>query len=374
LVRIGWGKALKRGGLQARRGALRASLLLACSLLVGASSAQPAETRAGARCFRGLSEIYVAKVDGTGEAKLTSKNPADRSPAWSPDSTRIAFERSGKILVMNADGSDKTQLTRDNPPADHSPDWSPDGAKIVFERAGAIFVMNTDGSAKTQLTNETPAGDHSPDWSPDGGRITFARSGDIYVMNADGSGQTNLTLSPGLDDAPAWSPDGAKIAFTSVVAFRQDIYVMNADGTDQTVLSNGYDGYWPAWSPDGVKIAFTFFGPATIIITNLDGSGTTKFRIGGYEPAWSLDGTKIAFALVTSDFGIGAKQCRVPRVVGLRLPTARTRIWRSACLPGRTRYVQSRQPRWRVIRQDPRPGVVRQRGWCVDLVVSRGHK
>jgi hypothetical protein len=32
------------------------------------------------------------------------------------------------------------------------------------------------------------------------------------------------------------------------------------------------------------------------------------------------------------------------------------------------------QPLWRVIGQDPRPGVVRHRGWCVDLVGSRGHK
>jgi Tol biopolymer transport system component len=59
------------------------------------------------------------------------------SPARSPDGRTIACgcERSGNvdIYVMNADVSGRRRLTR-NPWVDADPTWSPDGSRIVFER------------------------------------------------------------------------------------------------------------------------------------------------------------------------------------------------------------------------------------------------
>jgi len=59
---------------------------------------------------------------------------------------------------MNADGSAVTRLTNNSVP-DGTPTWSPDGTKIVFNRLVAppagnqqLFVMNADGSGQTQLT------------------------------------------------------------------------------------------------------------------------------------------------------------------------------------------------------------------------------
>jgi beta-lactam-binding protein with PASTA domain len=63
-------------------------------------------------------------------------------------------------------------------------------------------------------------------------------------------------------------------------------------------------------------------------------------------------------------------RCRVPRVIGLRLPTARTRIRRANCRVGRVRRARSRRV-GRVLRQSPRPGVRRARGTRVNLVVGR---
>jgi glucose/arabinose dehydrogenase len=66
--------------------------------------------------------------------------------------------------------------------------------------------------------------------------------------------------------------------------------------------------------------------------------------------------------------------CRVPRVIGLRLPTARTRIRRASCRVGRIRYRGSQRPRGRVLTQAPRPGARRPAGATVRFTVSRGRR
>ena len=45
---------------------------------------------------------------------------------------KIAFERSGDIWTMNADGSGQVNLTNTSAP-ELDPAWSPDGSKIVFK-------------------------------------------------------------------------------------------------------------------------------------------------------------------------------------------------------------------------------------------------
>jgi hypothetical protein len=63
-------------------------------------------------------------------------------------------------------------------------------------------------------------------------------------------------------------------------------------------------------------------------------------------------------------------RCVVPRVIGLRLAAARTRIRRAHCRVGRVRRARSRLV-GRVIAQRPRPGVRRAAGTPVNLVVGR---
>ena len=65
-----------------------------------------------------------------------------------------------------------------------------------------------------------------------------------------------------------------------------------------------------------------------------------------------------------------AVRCKVPRVVGLRLATARSRIRRANCRVGRVRRARSRRV-GRVLSQSPRAGAVRPRGTKVKLVVGR---
>src|SRR6187551_121747 len=99
------------------------------------------------------------------------------------------------------------RTSRTTPTRTRSPAWSPDGSKIAYgsstgASASEIYAMNADGSGQTNLTND-PADDSSPAWSPDGSQIAFSRfddnvAADVYVMNADGSDQTDLTsVDPG---------------------------------------------------------------------------------------------------------------------------------------------------------------------------------
>ena len=130
------------------------------------------------------------------------------------------------IFVMNADGTNRTNITQ-NPRANNStPSWSPDGNKIAFaafsnvDRVGPwnanldIFVMNADGTNPVRLTEDARF-NWLPSWSPDGKRIAFERAThepdptttDIYVINADGTGLVNLTQTPGVGEGdPSWKP------------------------------------------------------------------------------------------------------------------------------------------------------------------------
>jgi beta-lactam-binding protein with PASTA domain len=60
----------------------------------------------------------------------------------------------------------------------------------------------------------------------------------------------------------------------------------------------------------------------------------------------------------------------VPRVIGMTLNRARNRIRNARCRVGRIRRARSRRV-GRVLRQSPRPGVVRPVGTRVNLVVGR---
>jgi Tol biopolymer transport system component len=219
--------------------------------------------------------------DGSDQVNLTNVTNASvltQSASWSPDGTKLVFERAGSgkdgfDVWVGAPDPATGQLNDQKPLTsgrgnDRQPAWSPDGTRIAFasDRDGdfEIYRIPASGGTIVRLT-DTPADETAPDWAPDSGSLTFVRSSgtgkhaavDVYRMNADGTGPIRLTTDPAVDGAPDWSPDGTLIAFTREMPEGNEIYTMQAQQGEAggvTRLTNNAD---PDFSPDWETVAPT---------------------------------------------------------------------------------------------------------------------
>ena len=237
-------------------------------------------------------EIYSMNMDGSELINLTNNPGDDINPKWSPDGSKISFtsDRDGgvnSVFVMNADGTNQTNIIPAIDVTASQASWHPDGDKLlVIYKAwwtgdfNQIYSITAAGATINRLTDGA-WDDYFPTYSPDGTKIVFSSTRDgnteIYTMNADGSNQTNISNNSDDDYFPSWSPDGTKIKFTSYRDGDSEIYVMDADGSNQINISNNPLGNdtWASWSQDGTQLIFntTRDGDWNIYKMNADGSG-----------------------------------------------------------------------------------------------------
>lgn len=145
-----------------------------------------------------LRQVWTVNANGF----LPTQLREGHSPKWSPDGKLILYTLKDKvsgrvgIWVMNADGSNPTQLTFGIDADDIHPQWSPDGKKIIFASNRGldskkrpnfdIWVMNADGSELTQLTTNGSLDDY-PTWDPTGKYIYFRsnRGGNLEIWRVE---------------------------------------------------------------------------------------------------------------------------------------------------------------------------------------------
>ena len=99
--------------------------------------------------------MAVVNRDGTGFRTLTSDDPWDIAPAWSPDGSTIAFmtkvQGNWDVAVMDPSGGNMRLLTA-TPGDEGPPIWTPDGKALVY-----IFA-NTNHQLVTMRVEKLLAG------------------------------------------------------------------------------------------------------------------------------------------------------------------------------------------------------------------------
>jgi len=150
-------------------------------------------------------DIYRMDADGNNLKRLTNELGYDGGPFWSYDGKQIVYR--AYHPQTEKEKADYTALLKQN---------------LIRPTVLDIWVMNADGSNKRQVTNLNKAS-FAPYFFPDGKRIIFSsnaadskgRDFDLYIVNVDGSGLERITYYESFDGFPMFSPDGKKLVFAS---------------------------------------------------------------------------------------------------------------------------------------------------------------
>ena len=252
--------------------------------------------------FTLLGDIYTMPIEGGAATRISEGLAWEVHPRFSPDGTRIAFtsDRGGgdNIWVMNADGSDKRQVTKEDFRLLNQPTWSPDGRFIAAKKhfttgrslgTGEIWLYHVSGGGGVLLVKRESEKHQKelgePVFSPDGKGVYYTRNvtpGPIFQYAQDSNtnlfhierydlatGEATAAVSgPGGSVRPAPSPDGKMIAFVRREATRSKLYVKDLasgverkvyDPLDQDVQETwAVSGVYPNmdWTPDSRTIVF----------------------------------------------------------------------------------------------------------------------
>ena len=213
----------------------------------------------------GDSNLYLMELDGSVRQRLTDDADGEYVPELSPDGENVAYVRwdgtQNVLTILNrASGTQRILPT----PGVERAVWSPDGSKFAFIRSGKLFLMNADGTGETLLTTGLNW-DGDPYWSPDGARLAFTRNRSVWVMNADGGNVRQV--SGYLRGAGPWSPDGRYLVVTELACDYFDCYygprtvdlriLELATGHEERLTDTPLVAEWsPVWAPDRQQIFF----------------------------------------------------------------------------------------------------------------------
>jgi TolB protein len=152
-------------------------------------------------------DLYSMDTDGKNVKRLTDELGYDGGAFFSPDSKQIVYRASHPKT--------EAEIKRYKDLLDQH---------LIVPTTFELWVMNADGTNKRQVTKLNTAS-FAPFFTPDGKRIIFCtnyfasdprkRNFDLAVINVDGTGLERITYNETFDGFPMFSPNGKKLVFAS---------------------------------------------------------------------------------------------------------------------------------------------------------------
>jgi len=247
--------------------------------------------------------LLVSDADGENEHTIMESPDPIMSPAWSPDSRRLAYVsfegNASSIFVQTLRTGNRIQVSN-RPGINGSPAFSPDGRKLVVTLGGIdgnldIHVMDLATRDVKRLTTNR-AIDTEGSWSPDGRQIYFTsdRSGgpQVYRIGADGGTPERVTFEGSYNARPRLSPDGTKLATVHVDRGNFRIAVMELDKRGMLVLSTGQQDESPSFAPNSDTLIYATRQGGGGVLETVSADGLVRQRLASgqgdvREPVWS---------------------------------------------------------------------------------------
>ena len=212
-------------------------------------------------------------------------------PRLSPDGSRVAVgvrREAGQEEVWVYDVNRGTGARLLNPPATRAV-WTPDGTRLTFQRGGHLYTVSAAGKDDPKLMLEEAGSVLFPlGWSRTSGVLAYsAVRGDSNrnVWMLPPTGRTAPFLNTVLDERSAtFSPDGRWVVYAlREQGVPEQVYIQPSSGSGERVMVSSDGGMQPVWSPTGLEIFYR----------SLDGSRLLTVDVRT-EPSLLLGTPKVA--------------------------------------------------------------------------------
>ena len=250
-----------------------------------------------------LYTLVVSDADGENQFTIMESRDPIMSPAWSPDSRRLAyvsFEGDVSTIYVQTLRSGNRIKASSRAGINGAPSFSPDGRKLVLTLGGVdgnldINVLDLGTREFERLTTNRSI-DTEGTWSPDGQSIYFTsdRSGgpQVYRISANGGAAERVTFEGSYNARPRLSPDGDRLALVHLDRGNYRIGVLDLDDKELLIVSTGRQDESPSFAPNSDSLIYATREGRNGVLEMVSADGLYRQRLGSRqgdvrEPVWS---------------------------------------------------------------------------------------